>query len=109
FLPTIQFEMVSNEICFTVMIIFTVVFVVLPFIILRFKKDSWNSMGTDFVPFHWDNSPGAAAIRQKAAEEFAAENAAEAPLHANALLSHATSINKPEAKPQGNNPGNPGQ
>lgn len=97
FFPPSQIEMGSNAVWFTVLILGTIIFVVLPFIILRFKKDSWNSMGTDFVPFHWDNSPGAAAIRQKAAEEFAAENADEVPAHASALLSHATSINKAAA------------
>ena len=62
-------------------------------------------MGTDFVPFHWDNSPGAAALRQKAAEEFAAENAEEdasnhpsAPGHAKSLLTYARSQNQPAAE-----------
>ncbi|MDE6096110.1 MAG: amino acid permease [Muribaculaceae bacterium] len=95
FFPPNQIEMGSNAVWFSVLIIGTVVFVVLPFIILSFKKESWDSMGTDFVPFHWDNSPGAAQLRQKAAEEFAAENAEAVPAHAQALLSHATSINKP--------------
>ena len=77
FFPPAQIAMGSNAVWFTVLILGTIIFVVLPFIILAFKKDSWNSMGNSFVPFHWDNSPGAAELRQKAAEEFASENAAD--------------------------------
>ena len=84
----------SNAIWFTVLIAGTVIFVALPFIILKFKKPSWDSLGTDFVPFHWDNSPGAAALRQKAAEEFAAENSSTAPDHAKEILEYAASVNK---------------
>ncbi|MDE6328524.1 MAG: amino acid permease [Duncaniella sp.] len=94
FFPPSQIEMGSNAVWFSVLIFGTILFVVLPFIILAFKKKSWNSMGTDFVPFHWDNTPGAAQLRQKAAEEFAAENAEDTPEHAQALLSHASSINR---------------
>ena len=94
FFPPGQIDMGSDAVWFTVLIAGMVIFVVLPFIILKFKKPSWNSTGTDFVPFHWDNTPGAALLRQKAAEEFAAENAAVAPEHATALLNHASSLNK---------------
>ena len=94
FFPPSQIEMGSNAVWFSVLIFGTILFVVLPFIILAFKKKSWNSMGTDFVPFHWDNTPGAAQLRQKAAEEFAAENGEDTPEHAQALLSHASSINR---------------
>lgn len=94
FFPPNQISMGSNAIWFTVLIAGTVIFVVLPFIILKFKKPSWDSLGTDFVPFHWDNSPGAAALRQKAAEEFAAENSDTAPDHAKEILEYAASVNK---------------
>lgn len=94
FFPPGQIDMGSDAVWFTVLIAGMVIFVILPFIILKFKKPSWNSTGTDFVPFHWDNTPGAALLRQKAAEEFAAENAAVAPEHATALLNHASSLNK---------------
>ena len=93
FFPPNQISMGSNAIWFTVLIAGTVIFVALPFIILKFKKPSWDSLGTDFVPFHWDNSPGAAALRQKAAEEFAAENSSTAPDHAKEILEYA-SVNK---------------
>lgn len=94
FFPPNQISMGSNAIWFTVLIAGTVIFVALPFIILKFKKPSWDSLGTDFVPFHWDNSPGAAALRQKAAEEFAAENSSTAPDHAKEILEYAASVNK---------------
>ncbi len=94
FFPPNQISMGSNAIWFTVLIAGTVIFVALPFIILKFKKPSWDSLGTDFVPFHWDNSPGAAALRQKAAEEFAAENSDTAPDHAKEILEYAASVNK---------------
>lgn len=79
FFPPNQINMGSNAIWFTVLIAGTLIFVALPFVILRFKKASWDTHKTDFVPFHWDNSPRAAALRQKAAEEFAAENGLTAP------------------------------
>ena len=94
FFPPNQISMGSNAIWFTVLIAGTVIFVALPFIILKFKKPSWDSLGTDFVPFHWDNSPGAAALRQKAAEEFAAGNSSTAPDHAKEILEYAASVNK---------------
>lgn len=91
FFPPSQVNMGSNAVWFTVLISGTVIFVVLPFVILKFKKPSWDTHATDFVPFHWDNSPGAAALRQKAAEEFAAENAEAAPDDAAVMLKHASS------------------
>ena len=56
------------------LILGTICFVVLPFIIQKFRKPSWNSLGTEFVPFHWDNSAEAAQNRLEAAEQFASEN-----------------------------------
>ncbi len=75
FFPPAQIQMGSNAVWFTVLILGTIIFVVLPFIILHFKKPSWDAMGTSFVPFHWDNSAQAAQDRLQAAEEFASENA----------------------------------
>lgn len=75
FFPPAQIQMGSNAVWFTVLILGTIIFVVLPFIILHFKKPSWDAMGTAFVPFHWDNSAQAVQDRVQAAEEFAAENA----------------------------------
>lgn len=89
FFPPSQINMGSNTVWFTVLFAGTIIFVVLPFVILRFKKASWNTGATDFVPFHWDNSPSAAALRRKAAEEFAAENKDAAPEDAAAMLRQA--------------------
>lgn len=93
FFPPSQISMGSNAVWFTVLISGVIVFVGLPFVILRFKKASWNTGKTDFVPFHWDNSPGAAAQREKAAAEFAAENGLPAPASAPAV-SAASSVSE---------------
>ncbi len=94
FFPPNQIDMGSNAVWFTVLISGTLLFVVLPFVILKFKKASWDSLGTEFVPFHWDNSQGAAAIRQKAAEEFVAENPDLPAEQTKALIDYASSIDK---------------
>lgn len=101
FFPPSQVNMGSNAVWFTVLIAGTLVFVVLPFIILKFRKPSWDSMGNNFVPFSWDKTPGAADLRLRAAEEFATENADTTPDHAQAFLTYAKSIEKPET-PAGN-------
>ena len=74
FFPPSQISMGSTSVWFTVLILGTICFVVLPFIIQKFRKPSWNSLGTEFVPFHWDNSAEAAQNRLEAAEQFASEN-----------------------------------
>ncbi len=74
FFPPSQIAMGSTTVWFSVLILGTLCFVALPFIILHFRKPSWNAMGTSFVPFHWDKSADAAQSRLKAAEEFASEN-----------------------------------
>lgn len=101
FFPPSQVNMGSDAVWFTVLIAGTLVFVVLPFIILKFRKPSWDSMGNNFVPFSWDKTPGAADLRLRAAEEFATENADSTPDHAQAFLTYAKSIEKPET-PAGN-------
>ena len=101
FFPPSQVNMGSDAVWFTVLIAGTLVFVVLPFIILKFRKPSWDSMGNNFVPFSWDKTPGAADLRLRAAEEFATENADTTPDHAQAFLTYAKSTQKPET-PAGN-------
>ena len=101
FFPPSQVNMGSDAVWFTVLIAGTLVFVVLPFIILKFRKPSWDSMGNNFVPFSWDKTPGAADLRLRAAEEFATENADTTPDHAQAFLKYAKSTEKPET-PAGN-------
>ncbi len=94
FFPPSQVNMGSDAVWFTVLIAGTLVFVVLPFIILKFRKPSWDSMGNNFVPFSWDKTPGAADLRLRAAEEFATENADTTPDHAQAFLTYAKSTEK---------------
>ena len=94
FFPPSQMDMGSHTVWFTVLISGTLLFVVLPFVILKFKKASWDSLGTEFVPFHWDNSQGAAAIRQKAAEEDGAENPELPSAQTKAIIDYTTSIDK---------------
>ncbi len=101
FFPPSQVNMGSDAVWFTVLIAGTLVFVVLPFIRLKFRKPSWDSMGNNFVPFSWDKTPGAADLRLRAAEEFATENADTTPDHAQAFLTYAKSIEKTET-PAGN-------
>lgn len=73
FFPPGQIAMGSNAVWFTVLIAGTIIFTILPFIILHFKKASWLTPGNAFVPFHWDKSPAAQAALAKAAEEFEEE------------------------------------
>ena len=70
FFPPGQIAMGSNAVWFSVLIIGTIVFTVLPFIILHFKKASWLQPGNAFVPFHWDKSPAAQAALAAAAADF---------------------------------------
>lgn len=78
FFPTSSINMGSNTVWFSVLIGGVVLFVVLPFIILHFKKDSWLQPGNEFVPFHWETSPEAQAALAAAAKEFEEEQAADA-------------------------------
>lgn len=78
FFPPGQIPMGSPAVWFAVLIGGTLLFVILPFIIQHFRKPSWRQADSGFVPFHWDNSPGAQEAIAKAAAEFEAEQAAEA-------------------------------
>lgn len=78
FLPTSAVNMGSNTVWFSVLIGGVIVFVVLPFLILKAKKPSWEQPGNDFVPFHWETSPEAKAALAAAAKQFEEEQAAEA-------------------------------
>ena len=73
FFPPSQISMGSNTVWFSVLIGGTILFTVLPFVILCFKKPSWQHPGTEFVPFHWETSPEAVAARKQAEQEFEAQ------------------------------------
>lgn len=76
FFPTSSVNMGSKVTWFGVLIGGVILFTVLPFIILAFKKDSWMQPGNKFVPFHWETSPEAKAALAEAAKEYEAEQAA---------------------------------
>ncbi len=78
FFPTDSVNMGSNTVWFSVLFGGVIIFVVLPFIILKFKKDSWMEPGNEFVPFHWETTPEAKAALAAAAKEFEEEQAADA-------------------------------
>ena len=73
FFPPGQIPMGSPAVWFTVLILGTIIFTVLPFIILHFKKASWLTPGNQFVPFHWNKAPEAQAAIAKAAMDFYTE------------------------------------
>lgn len=77
FFPPSQINMGSNAVWFSVLIGGTILFIVLPFIILACRKASWRQPGNDFVPFHWDKSPQAQAALAKAAADFEAQQKEE--------------------------------
>ena len=77
FFPPGQIAMGSNAVWFSVLIIGTIFFIVVPFVILYFKKPSWLTPGNAFVPFHWDKSPEAQAALAAAAAEFEKEQEEE--------------------------------
>lgn len=78
FFPPAQIGTGSNAVWFTVLILGTVIFTVLPFIIEHYRKPEWRQPGNDFVPFHWDKRPEAQEALAKAAAEFEAEQKADA-------------------------------
>ena len=77
FFPPGQIAMGSKAVWFTVLILGCIVFTVLPFIILAFKKADWLQPGNAFVPFHWDKSPQAQVALAQAAAAFEAEQEEE--------------------------------
>ena len=85
FFPPGQIGTGSTGTWFGVLIGGVVLFTVLPFIILAFRKKSWVDPTSDFVPFHWDNSPEAIAQKQAALKAFEEQQAADAQADAAAL------------------------
>lgn len=77
FFPPGQVAVGSNAVWFSVLAIGVIFFTGCPFIILACRKKSWVSPDSDFVPFHWDNSPDAIQRREAAQNAFEAEEAAD--------------------------------
>ena len=78
FFPPGQIGTGSTGTWFGVLIGGVILFTALPFIILAFRKKSWVDPSSDFVPFHWDNSPEAMAQKEAALKAFEEQQAAEA-------------------------------
>ena len=74
FLPPSQIPMGSPGVWYAVLFGGVTLFIILPFIILRFRKPSWVSPDNDFVPFHWQNDPQSQAKLKAAAEAFEAKH-----------------------------------
>ncbi len=98
FFPTNSINMGSHAVWFGVLGGGVVLFVILPFIILKFKKASWLEPGNEFVPFHWETSPEAQAALAAAAKEFEAEQAEEAAVAAPAVKSASAGNDSTESK-----------
>jgi len=77
FFPPSQIAMGSTTVWYAVLFGGVALFVILPFIILVCRKPSWVNAKSDFVPFHWDNSPEAQAQLKAAQEKYEAEEAAK--------------------------------
>ncbi len=72
FIPPDQIPMGSPAVWYAVLFGGVALFVILPFIILHFRKPSWVNPKSDFVPFHWQKDADSQAklvAAQKAFEE----------------------------------------
>ena len=70
FFPPDQVAMGSTTVWYAVLFGGVALFVILPFIILAFRKPSWVQPGSNFVPFHWQKDPASQAALKKAEEEY---------------------------------------
>jgi len=52
-------------------------FVILPFVILAFRKPSWVNPKSDFVPFHWQKDPQSQALLKAARDAYEAKESAK--------------------------------
>ena len=77
FFPPDQIAMGSKTVWFAVLFGGVALFVILPFIILAFRKPSWINPKSDFVPFHWQKDPQSQALLKAAEEAYEASEAAK--------------------------------
>ena len=75
FLPPDQISMGSTTVWYAVLFGGVILFTVLPFIILAFRKPSWVNPKSDFVPFHWQKDPESQALLKAAQQEYEAKEA----------------------------------
>lgn len=78
FFPPDQIAMGSTTVWYSVLFGGVGLFVILPFIILAFRKPSWVDPKSDFVPFHWQKDAASQALLAQAEKEFEAKEAAQA-------------------------------
>ena len=77
FFPPDQIAMGSKTVWFAVLFGGVALFVILPFVILAFRKPSWVDPKSDFVPFHWQKDPQSQALLKAAEEAYEAKEAAK--------------------------------
>lgn len=75
FFPPGQIAVGSKTVWFTVLGLGCAIFVIAPFIILAFMKPSWKQPGSDFEPFHWEET----AQVEAPASTTATDNSADKP------------------------------
>lgn len=74
FFPPDQVPMGSTTVWYAVLFGGVALFVILPFVILAFRKPSWRGAGaSSFVPFHWEKSPAAQAQLAAARRQYEIE------------------------------------
>lgn len=74
FFPPSQIAMGSTTVWYSVLFGGVGLFVILPFIILAFRKPSWVNPKSDFVPFHWEKDPKSQALLEAARKEYETRN-----------------------------------
>lgn len=77
FFPPDQIAMGSKTVWFAVLFGGVALFVILPFVILAFRKPSWVNPKSDFVPFHWQKDPQSQTLLKAAEEAYEAKKAAK--------------------------------
>ena len=73
FLPPDQIAMGSTTVWYAVLFGGVALFVILPFVILAFRKPSWVNPKSDFVPFHWQTDPQSQELLRAAQEAYEAK------------------------------------
>ncbi|MDE6438745.1 MAG: APC family permease, partial [Muribaculaceae bacterium] len=76
FFPPDQIAMGSTTVWYSVLFGGVALFVILPFIILAFRKPSWVNPKSDFVPFHWQTDPASQAQLKEAQAAYDAKDGA---------------------------------
>ena len=75
FIPPDQIPMGSPAVWYAVLFGGVALFVILPFVILHFRKPSWVDPKSDFVPFHWQKDAESQARLAAAREAFEKKSA----------------------------------